>query len=130
MKLWIEKMPYRYFPIEFSSYEDYVKYLKEKGLAIEVNKSNKVMTQEDKYVIEKLYIMDVKTLLITEVIVNEVDENKFALFNFMDRKCCYYLKEANIQTLASSQGSTYSQYIVSKNKKYLYWLKESFQWLR
>ena len=27
-------MPYRYFPIEFSSYEDYVKYLKEKGLAL------------------------------------------------------------------------------------------------
>lgn len=28
-----KKMTYRYFPIEFSSYEDYVKYLKEKGLA-------------------------------------------------------------------------------------------------
>ena len=28
-------MPYKYFPIEFSSYEDYVKYLKEKGFAIE-----------------------------------------------------------------------------------------------
>ena len=28
-------MPYRYFPIEFSSYEDYVEYLKEKGFAIE-----------------------------------------------------------------------------------------------
>ena len=36
-------MTYRYFPIDFSSYEDYVKYLKENGLAIdaiEVNKSN------------------------------------------------------------------------------------------
>lgn len=29
-------MAYRYFPSEFSSYEDYVKYLKEKGFAIEV----------------------------------------------------------------------------------------------
>ena len=29
-------MHYKYFPIEFSSYEDYVKYLKEKGLALEV----------------------------------------------------------------------------------------------
>ena len=28
-------MFYKYFPIEFSSYEDYVKYLKEKGLAID-----------------------------------------------------------------------------------------------
>ena len=28
-------MPYKYFPIEFSSYEDYVKYLKEKGFALE-----------------------------------------------------------------------------------------------
>ena len=28
-------MSYRYFPIEFSSYEDYVKYLKEKGFVIE-----------------------------------------------------------------------------------------------
>ena len=28
-------MSYKYFPIEFSSYEDYVKYLKEKGLALE-----------------------------------------------------------------------------------------------
>lgn len=29
-------MSYKYFPIEFSSYEDYVKYLKEKGFTIEV----------------------------------------------------------------------------------------------
>ena len=28
-------MSYKYFPIEFSSYEDYVKYLKEKGFALE-----------------------------------------------------------------------------------------------
>lgn len=28
-------MCYKYFPIEFSSYEDYIKYLKEKGLALE-----------------------------------------------------------------------------------------------
>lgn len=33
-------MTYRYFPIDFSSYEDYIKYLKEKGFAIEVNKNN------------------------------------------------------------------------------------------
>lgn len=87
------------------------------------------MMQEDKYVIEKLYIMDVKTLLITEVTVNEVDKCKFALFDFMDRKCCYMLKGANIQTLAHSLGYTHPQYIVSKDKKSLYWLKESFQWL-
>lgn len=31
-------MSYKYFPIDFSSYEDYVKCLKEKGLAIEVTK--------------------------------------------------------------------------------------------
>jgi len=31
-------MTYRYFPIEFSSYEDYVKHLKEKGLALEAPK--------------------------------------------------------------------------------------------
>ena len=29
------KIYYRYFPIEFSSYEDYVKYLKEKGFVLE-----------------------------------------------------------------------------------------------
>ena len=33
-------MSYKYFPSEFSSYEDYVKYLKEKGLAIEVIENN------------------------------------------------------------------------------------------
>jgi hypothetical protein len=33
-------MPYKYFPIVFSSYEDYIKYLKEKGLAIDVTKLN------------------------------------------------------------------------------------------
>lgn len=33
-------MTYRYFPVDFSSYEDYVKYLKDKDLAIEVTKSN------------------------------------------------------------------------------------------
>ena len=87
------------------------------------------MIQKDKYVIEKLYIMDVKTLLITEVIVNKVDECKFALFDFMDRKCCYGLRGANIQTLAHSQGYKYPRYIVSKDKGSLNWLKESFQWL-
>ena len=35
-----KKMSYRYFPIGFSSYEDYVKYLKEKGLAIAVTEEN------------------------------------------------------------------------------------------
>lgn len=87
------------------------------------------MTQEDKYVIEKLYIMDVKTLLMTEVRVNEVDKCKFAIFNFIDKKCCYWLKGANIQTLTPSQGYTCPRFIVSKDKKSLYWLKESFQWL-
>ena len=33
-------MPYNYFPSEFSSYEDYVKYLKEKDFAIEVTERN------------------------------------------------------------------------------------------
>ena len=28
-------MYYEYFPIEFSSYEDYVEYLKEEGLAVD-----------------------------------------------------------------------------------------------
>lgn len=31
---------YNYFPIEFSSYENYVKYLKEKGFAISVTENN------------------------------------------------------------------------------------------
>jgi len=31
-------MSYKYFPIEFSSYEEYIKYLKEKGLALEALK--------------------------------------------------------------------------------------------
>lgn len=30
----------KYFPIEFSSYEDYVKYLKEKGLAVDATDTN------------------------------------------------------------------------------------------
>lgn len=33
-------MSYRYFPIEFSFYEDYIKYLKEKELALEVSEEN------------------------------------------------------------------------------------------
>ena len=33
-------MTYRYFPINFSSYEDYVKYLKEKGFAIDTTELN------------------------------------------------------------------------------------------
>ena len=36
----IKDMSYKYFPNEFSSYEDYIKYLKEKGLAIEVTNLN------------------------------------------------------------------------------------------
>lgn len=31
-------MTYRYFPIDYSSYKEYVKYLKEEGFAIEANK--------------------------------------------------------------------------------------------
>ena len=33
-------MTYRYFPIDFSSYEDYVEYLKEKGFAIDATNKN------------------------------------------------------------------------------------------
>lgn len=33
-------MFYKYFPIEFSSYEDYVKYLKEQGLVIDATNLN------------------------------------------------------------------------------------------
>lgn len=33
-------MPYRYFPIEFSSYEEYVDYLIQKELAIAVTEEN------------------------------------------------------------------------------------------
>ena len=87
------------------------------------------MTQEDKYSIEKLYIMDVKTLQITEVIVDEVDECKFAIFNFINSKCSYWLKGPNIQTLSVVMSYHYPQYIVSKDKGSLNWIKESFQWL-
>ena len=41
-------MPYKYFPIKFSSYEDYVKHLKEKGFAIEVPKENNPYEKEQK----------------------------------------------------------------------------------
>jgi hypothetical protein len=87
------------------------------------------MTQEEQYIIEKLYIMDVKTLLITEVTVSEVDECKFAIFDFNDRKCDFNMRGPNIQTLSHSCGYTYPQYIVSKDKGSLNWLKESFKWL-
>ena len=87
------------------------------------------MTQEDKYIIENLYIMDVKTLQMVKVTVTEVDECKFAFFVFNERRCCFWLKGSDIQTLAHSQGYTYPQYIVSKDLKSLCWLKESFQWL-
>lgn len=33
-------MSYKYFPIEFSSYEEYVDYLIQKELAIEVTEEN------------------------------------------------------------------------------------------
>ena len=33
-------MCYKYFPTEFSSYEEYANYLIEKGLAIEVTEEN------------------------------------------------------------------------------------------
>ena len=79
--------------------------------------------------IQELYIMDVKTLEIFKVDVTEIDECKFALFIFNNRKCDFNLKGPNIQTLAHSQGYTYPQYIVSKDKGSLNWLKESFQWL-
>lgn len=85
------------------------------------------MTQEDKYVIEKLYIMDVKTFSITEVIVNKVDKG-FARFNFTNKECSYWLNGSHIQTLEQSIYNN-PQFIVSKDKKSLYWLQESFRWL-
>ena len=39
-KMLYKYFPYRYFPSEFSSYEDFVKHLKEKGFAIEVTEEN------------------------------------------------------------------------------------------
>jgi hypothetical protein len=84
------------------------------------------MTQEYP---KELYIMDIKTLLTTKVTIDEVDECKFALFIFDERKCDYNLRGANIQTLSHSLGYTNPQYIVSKDIGSLMWLKESFKWL-
>lgn len=86
------------------------------------------MTEEDKE-IRQLYVMNVKTLEISKVNVDEIDECRFALFIFNERKCCFNLRGANIQTLSRSQSYACPQYIVSKDKASLYWLKESFQWL-
>lgn len=73
--------------------------------------------------------MDVKTLEIFKVNVDEIDECKFALFTFNERKCHFWLKGANIQTLAYSGGYSSPRDIVSKDIKSLCWIKESFQWL-
>lgn len=86
------------------------------------------MTQEDKYIIENLYILNVKTLDMSKVKVDEVDECKFALFVFNERKCWFNLRGANVQTLENSGGHS-ARYIVSKDLKSLCWIKESFQWL-
>jgi hypothetical protein len=86
------------------------------------------MTQEDKYIIENLYIMDVKTLDMSKVKVDEVDACEFALFVFNERKHWFNLRGANIQTLENSGGHS-ARYIVSKDLGSLYWIKESFQWL-
>lgn len=86
------------------------------------------MKEEDKE-IQQLYIMDVKTLEMFKVNVDEIDECKFALFVFNKRNCCFWLKGANIQTLAYSGKYSSPQYIVSKDIKSLCWIKESFQWL-
>ena len=72
------------------------------------------MTQEDKYIIENLYIMDVKTLDMSKVKVDEVDACKFALFVFNERKCWFNLRGANVQTLENSGGHC-ARYIVSKD---------------
>lgn len=85
------------------------------------------MEEKDKQ-IQHLHIMDVKTLEISKVNVTEIDECKFALFVFNERKCHFNLRGANIQTLAQSGGNS-ARYIVSKDSWSLYWIRESFQWL-
>lgn len=85
------------------------------------------MKEEDKE-IHQLYIMDVKTLEMFKVNVDEVDECRFALFVFNERKCHFNLRGANIQTLVNSGGNS-ARYIVSKDSWSLHWIKESFQWL-
>lgn len=61
-------MSYKYFPIEFSSYEDYVKYLKEKGFAIEVSEDNN--PYKTTMARGKLYIQDRKERGVREVKAN------------------------------------------------------------
>lgn len=78
---------------------------------------------------KELFIMDVKTLEIIKININEIDECKFAIFNFNNHKCCFNMRGANIQTLSHSHGYTHPRYIVSKDKGSLNWLKESFKWL-
>ncbi len=79
--------------------------------------------------IQELFIMNVKTLQIIKVNINEIDECKFAIFDFNDRKCNFNMRGPNIQTLSHSCSYRYPQYIVSKDKGSLNWLKESFKWL-
>ena len=86
------------------------------------------MTEDDKYTIENLYILNVKTLDMSKVKVDEVDECKFALFVFNERKHWFNLRGANIQTLENSGGHT-ARYIVSRDFESLFWIKDSFQWL-
>ena len=73
--------------------------------------------------------MNIKTLEIIKVNINEINECKFAIFYFNNHKYDFNMRGANIQTLSHSCGYAYPQYIVSKDKGSLYWIKESFQWL-
>lgn len=77
--------------------------------------------------IQELFIMDIKTLKIIKVNINEIDECKFAIFDFNARKCAFNMRGANIKTLNYSCGCLYPQYIVSKDIGSLNCFKSSFK---
>ena len=72
--------------------------------------------------------MDVKTLTITKVKVDKIDDCKFALFIFDNKNCSYWLKGGIVQTLSHSICGFNPRYLVSKDKRSLSSIKDSVKW--
>jgi hypothetical protein len=76
--------------------------------------------------IDTLYILNVKTLEVTNIKIDYIQDN-FIYFTFDEQKCSYYLKN-NVQTLLRPIWSD-PQYLVSKDLMSLHSIIESLRYL-
>lgn len=74
----------------------------------------------------KIYILDINTLAISEICVDKNDES-FMYYKFKNNMCHYWLKGADIQNISISCSGSLREYLVSLDNNSLVAIREALK---